>query len=197
MQAWECEFQALGPAGTFTLTGGEPYVATIGRAVYEPAVAAGAGEVVPFSVAIDPAGFRSTLVEHVADSYEGVKLEDAPVIVAGGRGIGGADGFKKLRELADVLGGAVGASRAPVDSGWVPNHLQVGLTGAVVSPNVYIAIGISGAAQHMAGCSSSKTIIAINRDPEAPIFRRVPYGVVGDWKEIVPELIEKCRGLRG
>jgi electron transfer flavoprotein alpha subunit len=183
--------------GLFTLTGAEPYIATIGQKVFEPATAAGAsGDVVPFSAALDPAGFRAALVEHVEDSAEGMRLEDAPVIVAGGRGIGGADGFKLLNELAEVLGGAVGASRAPVDSGWVPSNLQVGLTGAVVSPNVYLAIGISGAAQHMAGCSSSKTIIAINRDPEAPIFQRVPYGVVGDWREIVPELIEKCRGLR-
>ena len=183
--------------GLFTLTGGTPYVATIGQKVFEPAAAqiSAQGEVGAVSPGLDPASFRTSLVEHVEDATEGIRLEDATVVVSGGRGIGGAEGFELLKELARVLGGAVGASRAPVDNGWVPSNLQVGLTGTVVSPNVYLAVGISGAAQHMAGCSSAKTIIAINRDPEAPIFQRAPFGAVADWREILPPLIEKCRSM--
>jgi len=106
-----------------------------------------------------------------------------------------AEGFAQLRELAVLLGGCMGASRAPIDHGLVPSNLQVGLTGTVVSPNVYIAVAISGAAQHMAGCSSAKTIIAINRDPEAPIFQRAHFGAVVDWRDILPPLTEKCRSM--
>jgi len=185
--------------GLFTLIGPTPHVVTVGQKVFEPAEpqSGAQGEMIMFAPGLDPAGFRTSLVQRVEDTTEGIRLEDAAVIVAGGRGMGGAEGFALLRELAQVLGGAVGASRAPVDNGWVPSNLQVGLTGNAVSPNVYIAVGISGAAQHMAGCSASKTIIAINRDPEAPIFQRAPYGVVADWKEILPPLIEQCRAIRG
>ena len=184
--------------GLFTLSGPAPFVVTVGQKVFEPAQAGNGAqsEVVVFVPGIDPAAVRTALVEAVEDEAAGLKLEDATVIVSGGRGMGGAEGFAQLQQLAEALGGAVGASRAPVDSGWVPSHLQVGLTGTVVSPNVYIAVGISGAAQHMAGCSSAKTIIAINRDPEAPIFQRAPFGAVADWKELLPVLIEKCRAIR-
>jgi electron transfer flavoprotein alpha subunit len=185
--------------GLFTLTGTGPHVVTIGQRVFEPAVpqAGAQGEIVTFAPDLDPAGFRTFLVERVEDATEGIRLEDASVIVSGGRGMGGAEGFKLLKELAQVLGGAVGASRASVDNGWVPSNLQVGLTGTVVSPKVYLAIGISGAAQHMAGCSSAKTIIAINKDPEAPIFQRAPFGAVADWRDVVPPLVEKCRAILG
>ena len=183
--------------GLFTLTDAGPHIITVGPKVFEPASAEGQaqGEVINFAPVLDPATFRTAVIERVDESAEGIRLEDAAVIVSGGRGIGSAESFAELRELAAVLGGCVGGSRAAIDNGWVPSNLQVGLTGSVVSPNVYIAIGISGAAQHMAGCSSAKTIIAINRDPEAPIFRRAPFGVVADWREILPPLIEKCRSM--
>jgi len=124
---------------------------------------------------------------------EGLKLEDAAVVIAGGRGIGGPDGFKQLEALAKVLKGAVGASRPPCDSGWVPETIQIGLTGKIVSPEVYVAVAISGSSQHMAGCSGSKNIIAINRDPEANIFKEARFGVVGDWKKIIPAFTAKVK----
>jgi electron transfer flavoprotein alpha subunit len=183
--------------GLFALGGAGPHILTVGQKVYEPAPAAAdpRGDIVGFAHTADPAAFRTKVVERVDESAEGVRLEDASVIVSGGRGVESAEDFALLRELAGILGGCVGASRAAVDNGLVPSNLQIGLTGTVVSPNVYIAIGISGAAQHMAGCSSAKTIIAINRDPEAPIFQRAPFGVVADWREILPPLIEKCRSV--
>jgi electron transfer flavoprotein alpha subunit len=183
--------------GHFTLLGGGPHVVTLGQRVFEPAVATsgGGGKIEAFTPAIDVAGFKTSIVERAIDSSEAVRLEDATVVVSGGRGIGSAEEFATLKELASLLGGCVGASRAAVDSGWVPSNLQVGLTGSIVSPKVYLAVGISGAAQHMAGCSSAEIIIAINKDPEAPIFQRAAYGTVADWREIVPPLIDRCRGM--
>ena len=118
------------------------------------------------------------------------------MVVAGGRGIGGPEGFKQLEELAKVLKGAVGATRPPCDAGWVPDTIQIGLTGKIVSPYVYIAVAISGASQHMAGCSGSKNIIAINRDAEAQIFKEARFGVVGDWKKIIPAFEAKIKELQ-
>lgn len=122
-------------------------------------------------------------------------MEDAEVIIAGGRGIGSAEGFKQLEELAKLLKGAVGASRPPCDNGWVPDGLQVGLTGKIVAPNLYIAIALSGSSQHMSGCSSSKAIVAVNKDPEANIFKIAQYGIVEDWKKIIPAFTEKVKEL--
>ena len=117
-------------------------------------------------------------------------------MVAGGRGSGGPEGCKQLEELAKLLRGAVGATRPPCDSGWVPDTIQIGLTGKIVSPYVYIAVALSGASQHLAGCSGAKNIIAINRDPEANIFKEARFGVVGDWKKIIPAFQAKIKELQ-
>jgi electron transfer flavoprotein alpha subunit len=130
-------------------------------------------------------------VEDVA----GIKIEDARVVVAGGRGIGSAEGFKQLEELAKLLKGAVGASRPPCDNNWIADTAQVGLTGKIIAPEVYFAIAISGSSQHMSGCSGAKTIIAINKDKEANIFRQARFGVVGDWKKVLPAFTQKVKEL--
>ncbi len=155
------------------------------------------GEVVTVAAGLDAAAIKTNLLQKVVQEVEGVKLEDAPVIVSGGRGIGGADGFKQLEELAKLLKGAVGASRPPCDNGWVSDTIQIGLTGKIVSPDVYIAVALSGSSQHLAGCSGSKNIIAINRDPEANIFKEARFGVVGDWKKIIPAFHAKAKELLG
>jgi electron transfer flavoprotein alpha subunit len=153
------------------------------------------GEVVNVDAGLDASVIRAAVVETTLEEVEGIKLEDAAIIVSGGRGMGGPEGFKELEGLAKVLKGAVGASRPPCDNGWVPDTIQVGLTGKIVSPDVYIAVAISGSSQHLAGCGGSKTIVAINRDPEANIFKEAAFGVVGDWKKVVPAFMEKVKGL--
>jgi electron transfer flavoprotein alpha subunit len=127
----------------------------------------------------------------------GPRLKDAKVIVSGGRGLGGPENWTYVEELAQILGGAVGATRAVTDAGWVPPSLQVGLTGATVAPDLYITIGISGAVQHIAGISGARNVVAINRDADANIFKYARYGVVGDWKQIVPAFMQRLKELRG
>jgi len=154
------------------------------------------GEVLPTKIDIDTAKVRTKILETVKEEAAGIKLEDAPVIVCGGRGVGGPEPFQTtLKALADLLHGAVGASRPPADNGWVPEALHIGLTGKIVAPDIYIAIAVSGASQHTAGCSGSKHIIAINKDPEANIFREAEFGVVGKYEEVVPALTNKLKEL--
>jgi len=154
------------------------------------------GEVIPSKIDVDTSKVRTKVLETVKEEAVGIKLEDAPVIVCGGRGMGGPEPYQTvLKELADLLHGAVGASRPPADNGWVSEALHIGLTGKIVAPDIYIAIAISGASQHTAGCSGSKHIIAINKDPEANIFREAEFGVVGKYEEVVPAFTNKLREL--
>ena len=174
-----------------------PQIAAIRPKVYEPLDpdSSRQGQVVSFPVELDPSQARSQVVNVVEEAAEGVKLEDARVVVSGGRGLGGPEPFQDLEILAKLLGGAVGASRAAVDSGWVPSSYQVGLTGKTITPEVYITVAISGASQHMAGCSGAKVIVAINKDAESNIFKEARYGVVGDWEQVVPAFTEAVREL--
>jgi len=174
-----------------------PQIAAIRPKVYEPLEPdpSRQGQVVSFPVELDPSQARSQVINVVEEAAEGVKLEDARVVVSGGRGLGGPEPFQDLEILAKLLGGAVGASRAAVDSGWVPSSYQVGLTGKTITPEVYITVAISGASQHMAGCSGAKVIVAINKDAESNIFKEARYGVVGNWEQVVPAFTEAVREL--
>ncbi len=174
-----------------------PQIATVRAKAMSPLErdASRQGEVITIEAGLDPSAIRTKVLEKVPEEVAGIKLEDAEAVITGGRGIGGPEGFKQLEELAKILKGAVGATRPPCDNGWVPDTWQVGLTGKIVTPDFYIAVALSGSSQHMSGCSGSKNIIAINKDPEANIFKVAHFGVVGDWKKVLPAFTEKVKEL--
>lgn len=174
---------------------GTPQMASLRPNVFPVVETAKAGEVVKFDAALDPAALKTKVLEVQKDSSGVLDVSEANIIVSGGRGMKGPEGYGILEELAGVLKAAVGASRAAVDAGWRPLKDQVGQTGKTVSPNLYIAAGISGAIQHLAGMSSSKFIVAINKDPEAPIFQKADYGIVDDLFKVIPEMTKECKKL--
>jgi electron transfer flavoprotein alpha subunit len=177
-------------------TGG-PRIALVRAGTFDPVESGGDAEVEEFSPEFSDFSTLATLVEQTQEESSGPSIEDADIIVAGGRGLGSPEGFSLLEELASALGGAVAATRAVVDAGWYPYATQVGQTGKTVSPKLYVACGISGAIQHKVGMQGSGTIVAINKDPNAPIFDFCDFGVVGDLHQIVPKLTELARAQRG
>ncbi|MFQ5872280.1 MAG: electron transfer flavoprotein subunit alpha/FixB family protein [Dehalococcoidia bacterium] len=153
------------------------------------------GEVVSWQPGVDASMAKTKIVDRVQAEAGGMRLEEAPVIVAGGRGIGSVEAFKELEELAGILRGMVGATRAACDSGFASPSIQIGITGKVVSPDLYIAVALSGASQHMSGCLGSKVIVSVNKDPDANVFKDSQYGAVGDYKEVLPAFVQKCKEL--
>ncbi len=173
-------------------------VITVRPNSFAPEPASGAAEEVAVDVQVSDNGKKAKIVDAVVEAKSSrPQLADASVVVSGGRGIGKAENFHLIEELADSLGAAVGASRAVVDAGWVDHQMQVGQTGVTVSPQLYVAVGISGAIQHRAGMQTSKTIVAINKDPEAPIFELADFGVVGDLFQVAPALTEEVTKRKG
>jgi electron transfer flavoprotein alpha subunit len=176
-----------------------PQIATVRAKAMAPLAkdSARQGRVINVLAGIDPAAIKTRVIERKVEAVAGVKLEEARVVVSGGRGIGSAAGFKQLEEIAGVLKGAVGATRPPCDKKWIADTQQIGLTGKVVSPDLYIAVGLSGASQHLSGFSTSKVIVAINKDPEANIFKVAHYGIVADWKAVLPAFTAKLKEVAG
>jgi electron transfer flavoprotein alpha subunit len=175
-----------------------PTIATLRPRVFAPAEPGGAtAEIAAAPVPADLAS-RTKVLDTVKEAVgSGPRLKDAKTVVSGGRGVGGPEHWHYVEELAGSLGAAVGASRAVTDAGWVPPTQQVGLTGTTISPDLYVTVAISGAVQHIAGCSGSRNIVAINRDPDANIFRHARFGVVGDYQKVVPALTKRIKELRG
>jgi electron transfer flavoprotein alpha subunit len=175
----------------------EPRIALFRSGSFDPSETGGSAEVEDVSVSLEEHSTTARMVDQAHEESSGPSIEDADVIVAGGRGLGGPENFTLVEELAKALGGAVGATRAVVDAGWYPYSTQVGQTGKTVAPKLYIACGISGAIQHKVGMQSSGVIVAINKDPNAPIFEFSDLGVVGDVHEVVPKLTELVKQRRG
>jgi electron transfer flavoprotein alpha subunit len=200
LESTDSGFQAKRPVysgkafATVDTAGKRPQVISLRPNVFTAEATGGSAETVALE-GLD-LGVRAKVTELKTSAGDDLDVAEADIIVSGGRGLKEADNFKLVRELADVLGAAVGASRAVVDAGWIEHKHQVGQTGKVVSPSLYVACGISGAIQHLAGMSSSKTIVAINKDAEAPIFKVADYGVVGDLFDVVPVMVEEIKKLQ-
>jgi electron transfer flavoprotein alpha subunit len=176
---------------------GEPRLALIRSGTFDPVEKEGEAEVEQLEADFEDFSLRATMIEQAHEESEGPSIEDAEIIVAGGRGLGDPENFSLVEDLAKALGGAVAATRAVVDAGWYPYSTQVGQTGKTVSPKLYIACGVSGAIQHKVGMQSSGVIVAINKDPNAPIFEYSDLGVVGDLHQVVPKLTELVKQRRG
>jgi electron transfer flavoprotein alpha subunit len=212
--AMDCLSLSIDPATKFLVTtrpvyGGNAYATAMSKsarpqmATIRPKTVPAAerndsrqGQVIVIEDKVDPAMVKIKVIERIKEQVEGVKLEDAEVVVSGGRGIGSKQNFEMVKELARVLGGAVGATRPVCDEGWTPASLQVGQSGKVVSPKIYIAVAVSGAMAHITGCLGSKYIVAINKDKDANIFNVARYGIVGDYKEILPALTARIKELK-
>lgn len=194
----EAKIPALGASywNTATLVHDDVKLLLVRPKSFEPVPNPKTPVVEEVAAATDAELCKVRLKEKLVAKAEGPQLDGAGVVVSGGRGLAGAENFDMLRELADLLGGAVGATRAVVDSGWVPYSLQIGQTGKTVKPDLYIACGISGAVQHLAGMKDSKLIVAVNKDPDAPIFQMCDLGIVGDVFKVVPQLIEEIKARR-
>ena len=173
----------------------DPQIATVRPRAVSPSTRDDSrqGQVINIATELNPSAIKTKIIEKKVEVAAGVKLEEARVVISGGRGMGGVEGFNQLEEIAGVLKGAVGATRPACDKKWIADSRQIGLTGKVVSPHLFIAVGLSGASQHVSGFSSAEVVVAINKDPEAPIFKVAHYGIVADWKAVLPAFIAKLK----